>query len=184
MTRGRRIAITVGVLVAVQLAALGVYVAVQRARQATPATRFEAEPSSITEAAPAITARHADGSPVALTWPAPRMRILHFWATWCPPCTKELPSLLALGRAMRAQGVDVVAIAVDDDWQDITTFFAGAVPPEVIAETDAAAHKRLGVSTLPDSYLVDRDGRVIERYHGARDWQAPAARAHVLSRLR
>jgi thiol-disulfide isomerase/thioredoxin len=112
------------------------------------------------------------------------MRIVHFWATWCPPCVKELPSLLAFAREMRERGVEVVAIAVEDDWKDIATFFDGAIPPEVIVETDAAAHKRFGVSTLPDSYLVDRTGKVVERYHGARDWQAPAAREHVLARVR
>jgi hypothetical protein len=85
---------------------------------------------------------------------------------------------------MREHGVEVVAIAVEDDWKDIATFFGGTIPPEVIVETDGAAHKRFGVSTLPDTYLVDRNGQVIERYHGARDWSAAAAREHVLARVR
>jgi len=184
VTRRARIAVTICVLAGVQLAAIGVYLAVQRSRTAPPASQFAAERSSIPERAPAITARRADGSTVSIAWPAPRARIVHFWGTWCPPCVKELPSLLAFAREMRGRGLEVVAIAVEDDWKDIAAFFGGRIPPEVVVETDAAAHKRLGVSTLPDTYLVDKDGRVLERYHGARDWGSSVAREHVLARLR
>lgn len=184
MTRRARIVVTICVLAGVQLAAVGIYVAVRRSREAKPAAMFAAARSSIAETAPTITAKRADGSAVTITWPAPRTRIVHFWATWCPPCVKELPSLLAFAREMREHGVEVVAISVEDDWKDISTFFGGTIPPEVIVETDAAAHKRFGVSTLPDSYLVDKDGRLVERYHGARDWGTRAAREHVLARLR
>lgn len=184
MTKRARIAVTVGVLAALQLGAVGVYFAVQRGRESKSAETFAAQRSSIAEAAPTINAKRADDSSLTITWPAERTRIVHFWATWCPPCVKELPSLLAFAREMRARGIEVIAIAVDDDWKDIAAFFGGTIPPEVIVETDAAAHKRFGVSTLPDSYLVDRSGQVIERYHGARDWAASAARDHVLARLR
>lgn len=184
MTRRARIALAIGILAGLQLVAIAIYVGVQRSREPKPVTGFAAERSSMAEAAPTIKAMRADGSAVAITWPSERTRIVHFWATWCPPCVKELPSLLAFAREMRERGIEVVAIAVDDDWADIAAFFGGTIPPEVVVETDAAAHKRFGVSTLPDSYLVDRIGQVVERYHGARDWRAPAAREHVLARMR
>ncbi|MGN6104879.1 MAG: TlpA family protein disulfide reductase [Kofleriaceae bacterium] len=183
MTRRARIAIAIAVLAGLQLGAIGIYVAVQRSRASKPAQMFASQRSSIAEAAPTITATRADGSPLSITWPAERVRIVHFWATWCPPCVKELPSLLAFARDMRGRGIEVIAIAVEDDWKDIASFFGGTIPPEVIVEAEGAAHKRFGVSTLPDSYLVGRDGRVIERYHGARDWSGSAAREHVLTRV-
>jgi thiol-disulfide isomerase/thioredoxin len=181
VTRGKRIAITVGVLVALQVAAVVIYLAVQRSRESAPT--FAAQQLSDSEPAPVIRGTRSDGSAVALEWPAQRARLVHFWATWCGPCRKELPSLIAFAREMRERGIEVVAIAVDDDWKDIAAFFGGAVPPEVIVETNGAAHKRFGVSTLPDSYLVDRSGTLVERYHGARDWTASAAREHVLARV-
>ena len=184
MTRRARIAITVGVLAAVQVGALAIYLLVQRSREAKPPDRFAAERSSIADMAPSINAKRSDGSAIAITWPTKGTRIVHFWATWCPPCVMELPSLLAFAREMRGRGIEVVAIAVEDDWKAISTFFGGDIPPEVIVETDDAAHKRFGVSTLPDTYLVDPTGKVIERYHGARDWRAPAAREHILARLK
>lgn len=45
--------------------------------------------------------------------------------------------------------------------------------PRVVVEVNAVAHKQLGVSTLPDTYLVDRSGKIVERYHGARNWRTP-----------
>lgn len=183
MTKRARIAIAVAVLATLQLGAIAIYVAVQRSRTEAPEP-FAAQRLSLAETAPVITAMRADGSPRSITWPAERVRIIHFWATWCGPCVTELPSLLAFAREMRAHGIEVIAIAVDDDWNAIATFFSGAIPPEVIVEADGAAHKRFGVSTLPDSYLVARDGRVIERYHGARDWTNTTAREHILAGAR
>ena len=102
---------------------------------------------------------------------------MHFWGTWCAPCRRELPGLLAFARS--TPGLELVAVAIDDDWASIATFFGGTVPPEVVIATDAATHKRYGASTLPDSYLVDRTGKLVERYHGAREWQSTAARDHL-----
>jgi len=163
MTRRARIAVTIAALAGVQLAAIGIYLAVQRSREGSAG--FVSDPVARAEQAPPIAGTRSDGSQVALGWPAPHARIVHFWGTWCPPCVTELPGLLAFARAMRPHGVEVVAIAVDDTWKDIAAFFGGAaIPPEVIVETDRAAHQRLGVSTLPDSFLVDRSGNVVERY--------------------
>lgn len=182
MTRRTRIAVTVGVLVALQVISVLVYRVVERSRQPVAgAAAFKAERMGALERAPVMTGKRFDGTELSIAWPSPRVRIVHFWATWCEPCRDELPALLAFGRDMRERGLDVVAIAVDDEWQDIEAFFEGTVPPEVVMATDATAHKRFGVSTLPDSYLVDRTGKIVERYHGARDWRTSVARAHIVA---
>lgn len=183
MTRAVRIGMVVAVLATLQLGALAVYLAVERGRggagrggAAEPP--FAAERLGAREAAPAFTAQRRDGAAVPVSWPAGRTRLVHFWGTWCEPCRRELPGLLALARA--TPGLELVAVAIDDDWAAIAAFFdGGAVPPEVVLPTEAAIHKRYGASTLPDSYLVDRAGQLVERYHGARDWRRPEARAHL-----
>ena len=53
----------------------------------------------------------------------------------------------------------------------------------LVRATDPASSGRYGVSALPDSYLVDRDGRLVERYAGARDWRSPEAAAHLRRRI-
>jgi len=181
MTRRKRIALTIAVLVALQAAVLLIYRAVQRSREEP--VRFAAERLTDSAPAPTIVGERADGSRVSLSWPARNARIIHFWGTWCGPCRTELPSLLSFAARMRAHGVEVVAIAVQDEWTEISAFFGGRVPPEVVVEVDGDAHKRFGVGTLPDTYLVDRSGKLLERFHGARDWTSDAARTHLLASL-
>ncbi len=184
MTRPARIAIAIAALAAIQVAAYLVYRAVERSREPRAASiRFEGERLRGTEAAPALDGVRADGSTVAVAWPTDRVRVVHFWATWCKPCRTELPGLLALSRDLRPRGIDLIAVAVDDDWTDIRAFFDGEVPPEVVVATDPDVHKRFGVSTLPDSYVVDRTGKLVERFHGARDWRTTAARSHLVGFL-
>lgn len=181
MTKRTRIAVTVGVLVGLQLAAIGIYRAVETSREpASARVSFKTQPMAA-EQVPPLVGKRSDGSELRLAWPSQRMQIVHFWATWCEPCRDELPSLLAFARDMRERGLEVVAVAVDDDWKDIHAFFGGTVPQEVVIPTDATIHKRFGASSLPDSYLVDRSGKLVERYHGARDWRAGVARDHFLA---
>lgn len=180
MTRAGRVAIAIAVLAGFQVAAYAVYRAVERSREPrVAATQFAGERLRGTEAAPGLDGVRADGGAVAIGWPSDRVRVVHFWATWCKPCRTELPGLLALSRELRGQGLDLVAVAVDDDWSDIRAFFDGEVPPEVIVATEPGVHKRFGVSTLPDSYVVDRAGKLVARFHGARDWRTAAARRHL-----
>ena len=141
---------------------------------------FAVERLSGREAAPGFSAVRADGTVREVAWPAGEVRVVHFWATWCEPCKGELPGLLALARG----GVDVIAVAVDDDWADIRAFFGGAPPPPQVVMARGAVHKAFGVSTLPDTYVVSRDGRLLERAHGARDWTTAAAREHLRAAMR
>lgn len=185
MTRRAKIAIAICALAALQVLAILVYRSVQRSRAAPPgASRFAAERLGGLEPAPPLTGKRADGLPVSIRWPSSRISIVHFWATWCEPCRDELPGLLALSRDLRAHDIDIVAVAVSDQWTAIRAFFGGVVPPEVVVLDDPAAHKRYGTSTLPDTYVVDRAGRLVERYHGARDWRSAAARDHLLTLVR
>jgi thiol-disulfide isomerase/thioredoxin len=186
MTRRARIGAVIAALAAIQLGAVAIYLAVERARgpgaAVEGAARWKAERLGAREAAPAFAATRRDGSAAPISWPAPRPRLVHFWGTWCEPCRRELPALLAFARD--TPGIELVAVAVDDPWASIERFFGGAIPPEVVVPIDAATHQRYGASTLPDSYLVDRAGQLVERYHGARDWQSAAARVHVAPLLR
>jgi thiol-disulfide isomerase/thioredoxin len=103
--------------------------------------------------------------------------LLHFWATWCPPCRKELPELLELGRALGRDGnLQLVALAVDEDWATVRAFFGGDVPREVVRDATGAAAARYDVSTLPDTYLLDADGSIRLRFNGTREWQTTLAR--------
>ena len=121
-----------------------------------------------------------DGAPVALKDFAGRVVLVNFWATWCAPCLKELPSLDALERDLGGKEFAVIAIAAD------------ARGPEVAArflEKLGVSHLKLyrdprlrltsaigGANVLPVSILYDRRGREIGRLVGEADWSSAEAR--------
>jgi thiol-disulfide isomerase/thioredoxin len=110
--------------------------------------------------------------------------LLHFWATWCPPCKEELPGLLELGRELeRAGELQLVALAVDEDWATVREFFAGDIPPEVSRDATGLAAARYDVSTLPDTYLLAADGSIRLRFNGTREWRTQLAHDTLRSEL-
>jgi len=175
--QNRRLAAIVVTLAAVQIAALLVYRWVERERQTPGDTPFQFEQLR-SRAAPDLTLLRPDGSTRRLAELRGRAVLLHFWATWCPPCRKELPQLLALGRSGRFQ---IVAISLDKDWTVVGKFFEGEIPPEVFRDAHGASTDAYELSTLPDTYLVGPDGSLQLRFHGARAWDGDAARAALES---
>ena len=100
--------------------------------------------------------------------------VVHFWATWCVPCRAELPLLL---EATREANIHLLAVT-EEPWGEVRVFFGGAVPTEVVRAGGAA--KRWEVSGLPDTFVV-RDGRIVARMGGARDWSTTEARTFLTS---
>lgn len=163
---------TVAALVVLQLIAIVVYKVMHRDDE--PSTKFASQ--GIDGTVPPITAKRADTA-ITFSWPVRPARLIYFWSTTCEECVEELPKLLAFGRS--AQGRVEIIVIVDDDWKTISAFFHDKIPPEVVIET-GKLRETLGVFSLPDSFLVDPKGQLIERYRGPRDWSSTAAREHFL----
>jgi len=97
--------------------------------------------------------------------------LLNFWATWCPPCRQEIPSMVKLHHLLAPEGLKIVAVSVDQDRQQLTDFVREyQMPFQVLHDADSAVSHRYGVFRYPESFLIDRNGKV--RYHlvGAMDW--------------
>lgn len=114
-----------------------------------------------------------------------RVILVNFWATWCAPCLKELPSLDALQEALGSDDFEVVAIAADPRGPDVAARFLEKLD---IARLKLYADPRLrlassigGGSVLPISILYDRQGREVGRLIGEADWESPEARRLVES---
>lgn len=106
-------------------------------------------------------------------FPKGEVVLLNFWATWCPPCRKEMPSMAQLYQRLAPEGLRVIAISVDQQRQQLADFVQEyQIPFQVLHDADSAVSKRYGVFRYPESFLVDRNGKV--RYHliGAIDWMA------------
>ena len=132
------------------------------------------------QAAPDFSVPSFPGGQATLHDRRGRVLLVNFWATWCPPCVEESPSLQKFAELMRNQGVEVMGISVDQDPvilqkfidQFHLTFTIGRDPNQELAH-------RYGTFKYPETYIVDRDGRVAEKIIGAIDWQDPRIIAFV-----
>lgn len=100
--------------------------------------------------------------------------LLNFWATWCPPCRAEMPSLGELQKLFADQPFEVIALSIDDDWKSVEQFFE-KLPAQLTVGWDRGGEvaSQYGTYRLPESYLISPDGKVIKRYIGPRDWVNP-----------
>jgi len=123
----------------------------------------------------------ADGTPGSLADFRGKLVLVNFWATWCPPCEKEMPSLGALQAARGGNGFEVVAISVDAaedrDYaaQRLAELGAGNLPFRIVTPEQYELVYESGVQGFPTSILYGRDGREIARLAGEADWSAPEA---------
>lgn len=128
--------------------------------------------------APGFQLPELNGDRVSLESYRGRVVLIHFWATFCIPCLKELPDLETLWQQYNRQGVVVLGVAADRGSQDIVQEFsskAGVTFP-VLLDPDGDVRNQYEVTALPMTYLVGRDGRISGRAFGAREWAGPQGR--------
>jgi thiol-disulfide isomerase/thioredoxin len=128
-----------------------------------------------------VVVERSDGSRLTLTARSSEYQLVHFWATWCPPCLKEIPSLSRLAERGPSR-LRVWAVSADRDWKDLREFFRGDVPGHVVRDPLGNAARVYSVRQLPDTYLVDPAGRVIARFAARQQWDTEEMRA-TLERL-
>jgi len=119
--------------------------------------------------APDFSLSDLSGAPQHL--PKGKVVLLNFWATWCPPCRKEMPSMAELHKRLNDKGLVIVAASVDKDRNQLAGFVREySIPFEVLHDADASVSRRYGVFRYPETFLIDRSGKV--RFHlvGAVDW--------------
>jgi thiol-disulfide isomerase/thioredoxin len=174
--------IAAAAILALQVLAVAAYLQIERGRRARDRASFAYQRIESAPPLPSIPLVRADGTSLRASELRGGPVLLHFWATWCAPCRTELPGLLELARS--EPGLRVVALSLDEDWPVVRRFFSDAVPPEVVRDPSGAWLGAYGVSALPDSYLIARDGGAVLRFAGARAWDGAAARElmalHVL----
>ena len=95
---------------------------------------------------------------------------VNFWATWCPPCRDEMPSMEMLNRRFKDEMV-MVAVSVDEDWNEVNRFFGDTKPTfQVLWDKKKTAARLYGTRKFPETYLIAPDGTVAARFIGPRDW--------------
>ncbi|PYT72653.1 MAG: hypothetical protein DMG39_09035 [Acidobacteria bacterium] len=131
-----------------------------------PTIRFARNP----DPAPSFKLDTLEGKPLTLADYKNKVILLNFWATWCGPCRAEIPDLVELQNRYKDQ-LQVIGLVVDDEDQDAIKKFVDEYKinyPVVIAP-DELRFEYGGIPALPTSFLLDAEGRVVQKHEGLRD---------------
>jgi peroxiredoxin len=161
---------------ALLLAALAAWLLLRDARPAAPLLPGAGAPDFTL---PSL----ADGE-VSLRALRGRVVLLNFWATWCKPCEDEMPAMERLHRSLEGRPFELLAISVDAGREEVVAFrerlglrFPILLDPR---KRVAGAYQSF---RFPESWLVDAEGHLVERYVGPREWDAPEYRDRILRLL-
>ncbi|HET8995717.1 MAG TPA: TlpA disulfide reductase family protein [Acetobacteraceae bacterium] len=136
-------------------------------------------------APPAITFLDAAGKPHHLSEFLGHGMLINLWATWCPPCVEEMPSLAVMAKALAPNNMAVLPLSADNGGaKAVEAFFARrkitGLP--VLLDPDGAAARAFNVPGLPTSIVIGKKGLQLARAVGAVNWAAPEA-ASIVQRL-
>jgi len=117
----------------------------------------------------------ANGRTVSLSQQKGHPVFLNFWATWCPPCVDEVPAIEDLAQRLKGTDMRMLAVSVDDDWDQIRRFFAKGSDIGVLLDASHDVPKKFGTEKYPETFLIDAAGRVRYYFINKRDWSRPEA---------
>jgi peroxiredoxin len=130
-------------------------------------------PPHIGSAAPDFTVQDTDRK-VSLNQLRGKVVVLNFWATWCPPCVEEMPSLVQMQQKMRSKGVEVLAISVDADESAYRRFLKDHnVDLLTVRDPGQKSNNLYGTFKFPETYIIDRNGVLRRKFIGPVDWSQP-----------
>lgn len=125
-------------------------------------------------AAPSTKLKDIDGKPYNLADDAGQWVFVHFWASWCGPCRREMPAIQDMWNHMKNKGLKIVLVNTAEDEDTIFSFLSVYAPDiRPLMDTDGQVTELWKPRGLPATYLVDPQGRVRYQALGGRDWNAP-----------
>lgn len=129
-------------------------------------------PAQVGMAAPNFTIQD-QGQTVRLDQYRGKTVVLNFWASWCPPCLEEFPSLMQLEQ--RLPNVVVLAVSFDTDADAYRQYVADNHLRNMVIALDQSQKSNLAFGTTrpPETYIIDRQGRIRRKFIGAQDWTSP-----------
>lgn len=131
-------------------------------------------------AAPDFTVKDLDGKDVTLSSLKGSVVLVNFWATWCPPCKEEIPSMIKLNKAMTGKAFRMLAISIDDGGKNaVTDFFKGSRDLPCYLDADTRISQLYGTTGVPETFIVDKQGIIQKKIVGGMDWSAPDVVAYM-----
>jgi cytochrome c biogenesis protein CcmG/thiol:disulfide interchange protein DsbE len=129
------------------------------------------------------------GKPRRLTDYKGKVVILNFWATWCPPCVEETPALNHLQKYIESRNGVILGVAADEDGEAYEKFLRdqGVIFPTYRDPSTRDNHSPIaqsyGTSMYPETYVIDRHGKIARKFIGLQQWDSPDMLAYFDSLL-
>jgi cytochrome c biogenesis protein CcmG/thiol:disulfide interchange protein DsbE len=138
---------------------------------------FEGSSTSVVQIgdeAPEFSLMAENGQPIQLKDFRGKFVILNFWATWCPPCVEEMPSLERFNDQFSRRGVVVLGVSVDEDRNAYQQFLRKAgVQFLTVRDPERKVSRLYGTFKYPETYFINREGKVVQKVIGPANWTDP-----------
>ena len=151
---------------------------------------------------PTVAGKRAEDFPTEISGKPGRLSdlrgkvvVLNFWASWCPPCVEETPALNKLQKYIEARNAVVLGVSADDDSQAYEKFlkdegiiFPTYRDPSVYRDPSTNSPispiaRAYGTALFPDTYIIDRNGKLLRKFYGPQQWDSPEMLAYFDSIL-
>ena len=126
--------------------------------------------------APDFTLNDLKGNQVTLKNFKGRVVFLNFWATWCPPCRREMPAMEHLYKKLKDRGLVILAVDMQESEKLVKAFMSDfSLSFPALLDLDGDISFLYGIRGLPSTYIIDREGMIIGKAVGPRDWASQDA---------
>lgn len=130
-----------------------------------PPVRAAVQPAGDRQPAPDFALQDASGRTVSLKDYRGKVVLLDFWATWCHGCKQEIPWFSEFEKTYGGKGLAVVGVSLDEGgWGVLKPFLDETKPPYRMVLGDESTARRYGIETMPDTFLIDRRGKLAAAY--------------------
>jgi len=152
----------------VVVASIATYLLLQQGTPTATGAPRPTLPGDATPAAPAFTLTDINGKSVSLSDFKGKVVILDFWATWCPPCKREIPDFIKLQKEFGSRGLQVVGIALDEPGKVQAYASQNGINYPVLLGSDDIAWKYGGIQGIPTTFIIDKTGKIVSKFEGYR----------------
>ncbi len=134
------------------------------------------------DSAPDFTVKTDSGRTVSMSNFGGKVLVLNFWASWCPPCVEETPSLSRFAQEYAGKGVVVLGLSVDQDEKAYREFLR-KYQPAFLTARNSQVHEDYGTYMYPETYIINAQGKVLKKIAEPADWMAPGVTQYIDSLL-
>lgn len=137
------------------------------------------------DAAPAVEFTTLSGDKLSLDKLKGKVVLINFWATWCPPCIEEIPSLTKTYSDLREKGFEILGFSIDANGKKIIPGFVKEhnINYPIILDIDQKFARSFSVFGVPENILIDKNGKVVAKKYGADNWTDPKIRKEITTLL-